>query len=565
MIGVPRLLKQLSILDNASKATAKGIPLQQKSLDAKLPRVDIFITHCGEGTEIALNTARAACVQDFPPSLIRVIILDDSHSTQLEDAVSALRNSNKHPNLYYASRDVQVSTHSKAGNLNFGLQFVSTLPGPAPDYISVLDVDMISTPQWLKTVIAPLLHDPSAALACTSQRFYNIPTPDFLGMTYELQYIGCFVYMQNAAQEAWCTGSGFAIRRTALEQIGGFPEECIQEDIMTSLFLHGAGWKTLSHDDPLQWGLAADTMTSWIKQRQRWAAGMILVSRFVCTPRARQLPFPLRLKAFLWGVTDAYASFIWTLSMFVFPLAVATGKPLVPRDQLGFHLRLAALDFVGQSMSSYLLLSLINFGGPILDQVSSIWTTPFRFAMACKYIVPGILGRPLPRSKPTGLPGVGDAERAARRKGTSCLRAVVWGCGGWIHVLCLGACLAGVGASVGEVVRVFGRTTSQEGNLRWPLQAAFDALIVRIGWPPLFLLLTVFIRNAWTPIGYGISPPPLVDSKEVLRESAETGVQYPTEWVKRESMKRPSQSFWWSIAIFYGLVVVIAEVTDWHA
>lgn len=206
--------------------------------------MDIFVTYCGEGIEIVLNTAKAACVQDFPPSLVRVIVLDDSHSTQLEDAISALRTSSKYPNLYYASRNVHVSTHSKAANLNSGLSFASTLLGLTPDYISVLDVDMIPSPHWLKEILTSLLQNPSAALVCSAQRFYNIPPSDSLGIMHDIANIECLVYMQTAAQEAWCTGSGFIIRRAALEQIGGFPEGHLQEDILTSMLLSAAGWKS---------------------------------------------------------------------------------------------------------------------------------------------------------------------------------------------------------------------------------------------------------------------------------------------------------------------------------
>ena len=540
------------------------IPPRKEDPDAKLPRVDIFVTHCGEGPEIALNTAKAACVQDFPPSLIRVFVLDDSHSTQLHDAVSALRNSDKHPNLYYASRDMHVSTHSRAANLNFGLEFASTLSGPTPDYISVLDVDMIPSPHWLKTVLTSLLDDPTAGLACTTQRFYNIPPSDPLCMTHDLAHIECLNYMQNAAQEAWSTGSGFVVRRAALEQIGRFPEDQMQDDIVTSLLLSAAGWKTVNVTDALQWGLAADTMASWIKQRQRWAAGVISISRFACSQQARHIPLIVRLKGLLWGTVDTYTSTIWTLSMIVFPLAVMTGEPLLPQDQLRFQLHLAALDFVAQSTCYYLLSSLINFRVSILEHVSAVWTTPLRFAIACKYIWPSLLGRPLPRFRPTGLPAIGDAERAARKKGTSCLKVILWGCGGWMHMLCLGACFAGVGASMGEVVGVFAWATSQEQDLGRCLQTAFDAFIVRIGWPPLFLLLMILVKNAWTPIAYGISPPPLVDWKELLCENAATGVQYPTEMVRREHMKRVSESFWWSNAVFYLVVVVAAEVSHRH-
>ena len=36
---------------------------------------------------------------------------------------------------------------------------------------------------------------------------------------------------------AWCTGSGFVVRRSALEQIGGFPVKSVAEDVLCSSML----------------------------------------------------------------------------------------------------------------------------------------------------------------------------------------------------------------------------------------------------------------------------------------------------------------------------------------
>ena len=510
-----------------------------------------------------MNTAKAACVQDFPSKFLRVIVLDDSGSAELESAISALRNSSKHPNLYYASRKIQVSTHSKDANLNFGLSFASTLPGPDPDYFAVLDVDMIPSPHWLKTVLACLLSQPTAGMVCAVQYFYNTLTSNSLCMTHELVHMECLNYLQNAAQAGWCTGSGFVVRRAALEQIGGFPEGHLQEDILTSLLFSAAGWGTVLVPDPLQWGLAADTMASLLKQRQRWAAGVISICRFAFSRQAWQMPAIVRLRGLLWGAVDTYTSAVWTLCMIILPLAAMTGKPLLPDHRLRFQLHFALFDFVAQSMCYYHLSSIFNFRMSMIDHhLFVIWTAPLRLAVACRYILPMILGRSLPGFSPTGIPATGDSERAARMKGTSFLKVVLWEYWGWIHALCLGACFAGAGLSLSAVVRVFGGTMSEEEDVQMPLQTAFNAFIVRIGWPPLFLLLMALIKNAWTPIAYGISPPPLVHRNEMLCESEDTGVQYPTEKAKRDYINRVSERFWWSIAVFYWAVMAVSEVSQ---
>ena len=88
-----------------------------------VPTVDVFITCCGEDDDLVLNTARAACAQDYPPDRFRVIVLDDGQSTWLSRAVAALHQE-RYPNLYYRSRENIPGKphHFKAGNLNYGLE-----------------------------------------------------------------------------------------------------------------------------------------------------------------------------------------------------------------------------------------------------------------------------------------------------------------------------------------------------------------------------------------------------------------------------------------------------------
>ena len=53
----------------------------------------------------------------------------------------------EYPNLFYASRKVvvQVMTHSKAANLNFGLLHVCSMKGRS-DYVAIVDVDVMLEP-----------------------------------------------------------------------------------------------------------------------------------------------------------------------------------------------------------------------------------------------------------------------------------------------------------------------------------------------------------------------------------------------------------------------------------
>ena len=71
---------------------------------------------------------------------------------------------------------------------------------------------------------------------------------------------------------AWCTGSGYVMRRQALEDIGGFPTYSLAEDVFTSSLMLGAGWRAVYVDEPLQHGLMPDSLSAHLKQRTRWVS-----------------------------------------------------------------------------------------------------------------------------------------------------------------------------------------------------------------------------------------------------------------------------------------------------
>ena len=133
------------------------------------PTVDVFVTCCGEDTDIVLDTTRAACAVDYPSNRFRVIVLDDGGSAELAKGVRGLQE--QYPNVHYSARVKikGVPHHYKAGNLNHGLGYVTKMPGGAGEYMAALDADMIPEPAWLRAIMAHLVVDPKLALSCPPQ------------------------------------------------------------------------------------------------------------------------------------------------------------------------------------------------------------------------------------------------------------------------------------------------------------------------------------------------------------------------------------------------------------
>lgn len=244
------------------------------------PTIDVFITCCGEDDDLILDTVRAACDLDYPADRFRVILLDDGKSDHLKQVLLDMADS--FPSLFYMRRPKfpGVPHHFKAGNLNYGLDEVHNLPGGASEYMAALDADMIPEQSWLRAVVPHLLLDDKMALACPPQLFYNVPKDDPLCQSLDF-FVSVAEPVKDALGVAWCTGSGYVVRRVALDQIGGFPCGSLAEDVATSTLLLGRGWKTAYVHEPLQFGTVPEDYGAHLKQRTRWVSWQTLLDTTV--------------------------------------------------------------------------------------------------------------------------------------------------------------------------------------------------------------------------------------------------------------------------------------------
>lgn len=69
---------------------------------------------------------------------------------------------------------------------------------------------------------------------------------------------------------SWCQGSGYVARRAAMANIQGWPTYSLSEDVLCSMMLIGADWRTSYTYESMQWGLVPDTWSGHVKQRSRW-------------------------------------------------------------------------------------------------------------------------------------------------------------------------------------------------------------------------------------------------------------------------------------------------------
>ena len=552
MIAVPRILTQLAIFALVSKAEGDRLP--QTIEDGAWPRVDVFVTYCGEDLKTITNTVKAACSVDYPKGLIRIIVLDDSDCSILATAIRRL--GRDYPNILYASRKVRVTTHSKAANLNFGLRYVGSLKGGRPDYVAVLDVDMIPEPDWLRRVLPYVHNNPRVALACPFQRFYNIPAGDPLKLKTELGPMECIIYLQDFADDSWCTGSGFVVRTEALDSIGGFPELLLQEDVLTSNCLSTAGWQSIYVPSPVQWGLAPDTFAGCLKQCRRWTVGILSFSHFMMTEDTGKFSLEARLNGIVWGVVPGSGAFVWTFAFLTLPILALTGQPLVVADtarQLRMLSRLVTLDFAAQSFFNILLAALLDYRLSFDNQLTAVWTQPWKVMVALRYfVIPKILGYPILNFTTTGTPEDGKAELAARNQKSRIIlsKIIFWDHFAFPHLVIFLCCVAGAGIWVRTGIQTFHGAGAYE---------AAHQLLLGIAWPHVLFLWITLAKAAWVPVAYALRPVAIPGRHQFLTPDQTNDVEYPSEQVKQEYMRKSTRSFDLLKFFFYIAAALFAE------
>lgn len=518
----------------------------------EVPTVDVFVTCCGEDVDIVLDTTRAACAVDYPQDRFRVVVLDDAKDADLERAVNNL--SIQFPNIYYHARIKikGVPHHFKAGNLTGGTDFVTMLDGGGGEYIAALDADMIPEPDWLRAIISHLVNDDKMALVCPPQLFYNIPDNDPL-----VQSLDTFVHVMEPTKDAngvaWCTGSGYAIRRTALESIGGWPVGSLAEDTFTSSLLLGSGWKTAFCHEALQYGTVPDTFTGHLKQRTRWTLGTLqtaLKLKFcLYGDLVKGMSFFARLSAFVFAI-DAFFKIFLLIALLTIPIVLISGGQLVAYSsnfQLRWQIRLCFTSLILTRLNEWITYLPSGYRLAQRDTGAQMWMAPFHaLTIIRSFILPSWLGGKAMAFSSSGSikSELNERDTATRAPLFRRLKVILWDCNVYLHLLYILFVIAAVTYST-----VTGILTTLD------IHKLLIYLLTHAFWPPMLWLLC--ITACCEPIRYAIWPPNMSEREELLDRDPKTGIARPKEhWKKQRYGKK---TFWHEMQ-YSGVTIFTAVV-----
>lgn len=246
----------------------KKEPIIDPNLIYRKPPLDIFITIAGEPVEIVKKTLICAKAQEGYPDK-KIYLLNDGFVAKKENW-REIEELAREEEVECITR--KIPGGAKAGNINNALRQTTG------ELIVILDADMAPHKDFLKRVSYFFL-DRAVGFVQTPQYYKNKDLNLVTKGAWEQQefFFGPIMKGKDRVNSAFICGTNVAIRRSALEEVGGMVEDNIAEDFLTSLFIHQKGWRSHYLTEVLVEGLAPEDLYSYYKQQLRWARGSLEV------------------------------------------------------------------------------------------------------------------------------------------------------------------------------------------------------------------------------------------------------------------------------------------------
>ena len=248
--------------------------------------VDLYIPTHSESWQILSGTIAAA--KEISCDGLTIWICDDS-------ARDWLREDCERAGVRYLSRPVDDPLRTKAANLAW------CMPQGSAEFIVCLDADFQPEPNLLERLLC-FFNQSEIGLVQAPQHFRNLDAlqRNLNGGQSWTEEQRFFFDISLPSRDGWdnalCVGSCWAMRRSILSQMNGFPTESVVEDVYLGYRIKSLGYKTVYLNERLATGLAAEDAPSYVTQRSRWCLGaMTLLTEPHGPIRSRRLSIKDRL------------------------------------------------------------------------------------------------------------------------------------------------------------------------------------------------------------------------------------------------------------------------------
>lgn len=255
------------------------------------PTVSILVPAHNEALVI-VRTVRALLNFDYPTDRYEIIVINDNSTDDTAEKLEEIQREYPDRKLMVISTGPEVGGKGKSNALNIGFS-VST-----GEVIAIYDADNTPQPDALAILVENLMEDEKLGAvigkfrtrnrnASLLSRFVNIET-----LAYQcMNQAGRYFFFKL------CTipGTNYVIRRSLIEEIGGWDTKALSEDTEISFRLYRMGYYIKQMPLAVTWEQEPHLLNVWFRQRTRWAKGNLYVlaknMRYIFDPTAG----PMRL------------------------------------------------------------------------------------------------------------------------------------------------------------------------------------------------------------------------------------------------------------------------------
>lgn len=260
---------------------SRAASFSQNGFSKHLPKVSIHVPAYNEPPDMLIETLDALAALDYQN--FEVLVIDNNTKDEavwkpVEQYCAQLEH--QHPGRFRFFH-VDPLAGFKAGALNFALRNTA----PDAEIVAVIDSDYKVDRNWLKDMV-PSFAEPSMGIVQAPQDYRDESDNAFKAMCYA-EYKGFFhigMITRNERNAIIQHGTMTLVRRSVLDEVGGWAEWCITEDAELGLRIFQRGYQ--AHYLPRSYGrgVMPDTFIDFKKQRFRWAYGAMQILRAHATP-----------------------------------------------------------------------------------------------------------------------------------------------------------------------------------------------------------------------------------------------------------------------------------------
>ncbi len=243
------------------------IPLEE------YPMVSVLVPAHNESLVI-VRTVRALLNFTYPKDRYEIIVINDNSTDNTAEKLEEVQREFPDRKLIVISTGPEVGGKGKSNALNIGY---SVSKG---EVIAVYDADNTPEPDALTILVENLMADDKLGAvigkfrtrnrnASILSRFVNIET-----LTYQcMNQAGRYFFFKL------CTipGTNYVIRRSIIEEIGGWDTQALSEDTEISFRLYRMGYYIKQMPLAVTWEQEPHLLGVWFRQRTRWAKGNLYV------------------------------------------------------------------------------------------------------------------------------------------------------------------------------------------------------------------------------------------------------------------------------------------------